>query len=116
MFLIRKGYVDRDTVDAIIANRQDQHHEHLLSLGRNVVSGSIKDADGRTTMSIAIGDYRSWDEVARFVYEDPYTRAGMFRTITIERVDLYKLDGSHERAPAWFYDEMKRRQDANNAR
>jgi uncharacterized protein YciI len=115
MYLIRKGYVDRNTVDAIIESLQDQHYDHLLSLGRNVVSGSIKDANGRTIMSVAIGDYRSWDEVARFVYEDPYTRAGMFRSITIERVDLYKLDGSYERAPDWFYSEMKRRQGQSRA-
>lgn len=110
MYLIRKGYAEQGAVDAIIARLQDAHYEHLFNHGRNVVSGSAKDADGKTITSIAVGDYRSWDDVVRFVYEDPYTRAGMFRTISIERVDLYKLDGSHERAPAWFYDEMKRRQ------
>ena len=58
-----------------------------------------------------------WDVgfVVGLDYEDPYTRAGMFKTITIEPVDLYKLDGSYERAPGWFYDEMKRRQDGHNA-
>jgi uncharacterized protein YciI len=115
MYLIRKGYAQREVVDGIIARLQDDHFQHLSDHGRNVVSGSVKDDEGKTVMSIAVGDYRSWDDVVRFVYDDPYTRAGMFRNITIERVDLYKLDGSHERAPAWFYDEMKRRQAAESA-
>lgn len=115
MYLIRKGYAQQEVVDEIVARLQDDHFQHLFDHGRNVVSGSVKDDAGNTVMSIAVGDYRSWDDVTRFVYDDPYTRAGMFRNITIERVDLYKLDGSHERAPAWFYDEMKRRQAVESA-
>lgn len=114
MYLIQKVYADRDKVNAIIENTQDDHRGHLMQLGKNVVSGSVKNAGGQTTASIAVGDYRTWEDVALFVYEDPYTRAGMFRSITIERIDLYKLDGSHERAPAWFADEMRRRQTGAN--
>ena len=109
MYLIQKEYADRDTVNQVIARHGDAHFEHLSTMGRNVVSASVKNTAGESTRSLAIGEYETWDDVVRYVYEDPYTLAGMFRAITIERVDLYKLDGSLERAPAWFYDEMVRR-------
>jgi uncharacterized protein YciI len=112
MYLIRKDCTDRDKVDALIKRLQKEHYTHLITYGRNVVSASVKDGKGVSTQSIAIGDYETWADVARFVYQDPYTLNGMFSGITIERVDLYKLDGSFERAPAWFYDQMKARQKA----
>jgi uncharacterized protein YciI len=112
MYLISKDYAGRDTVDAIIAEHQAAHYDHLLAHGRNPISASVKNQDGDSISSIAYGDYDTWDDVVRFVYDDPYTKAGMFRAITIERVDLYKLDGRYQRAPAWFYDEMKRGQAA----
>lgn len=110
MYLIQKSYADRDIVDGIIERLQDAHYEHLRTYGANVVSASVKDENSKNLRSIAIGDYGSWENAARFVYEDPYTRAGMFDAITIDRVDLYKLDGSFERAPAWFYDTMTQNQ------
>lgn len=120
MYLIQKSYADRAVVESIIERLQDAHHIHLTTYGANVVSASIKNTagkntagkntDGLTVRSLAIGDYGSWENAARFVYEDPFTRAGMFDQIVIERVDLYKLDGSYERAPAWFYDQMKEQQ------
>ncbi len=110
MYFIRKDYADRDTVERVVAQHSDSHFDHLSTHGRNVVSASIKDDAGNSVSSLAIGAYNSWDDVVHFVYQDPYTQAGMFRAITIETVDLYKLDGSFERAPAWFYDEMKSRQ------
>ena len=110
MYLIQKSYADRDIVDGIIERLQDAHYEHLRTYGANVVSASVKDENSKNLRSIAIGDYGSWENAARFVYEDPYTRAGMFDAITIDRVDLYKLDGSFERAPAWFYDTITQNQ------
>lgn len=114
MYFIRKDYSERDTVNRVIAQHGDDHFQHLSTYGRNVVSASIKDDAGNSVSSLAIGNYETWDDVVHFVYQDPYTQAGMFRAITIETVDLYKLDGSYERAPAWFYDEMKRLQAALN--
>jgi uncharacterized protein YciI len=112
IYLIQKDYAERDVVNEVIAKHQAAHHEHLLAHGRNPISASVKNSDGQSVRSIAYGDYGSWDEVVRFVFDDPYTDAGMFRAISIERVDLYKLDGRYERAPAWFYDQMKQRQAA----
>ncbi len=110
MYLIQKEYADRDAVDRVIARHRDAHYEHLSTVYRNVVSASVKNAAGDSIRSLAIGAYETWDDIVHYVYQDPYTLNGMFRAITIETVDLYKLDGSFERAPGWFYDEMKSRQ------
>lgn len=112
MYLIRKDYAVRETVDEVIAQHRPAHLDHLRSHGRNVVSAAVKDKAGQSVASLAVGAYESWGDVVRFVYQDPYTLNGMFERISIETVDLYKLDGSYERAPSWFYEEMKRRQSA----
>lgn len=109
MYLVRRVYADAETVAQIRAEHDPAHNEHLTAYGRTIMSAALASDDQRAG-GISISDYSEWDDISRYVYEDPFTRAGMFKEITIEKVDVYKLDGSYERAPAWFYDEMKRRQ------
>lgn len=111
MYLVKRIYADAETVERIRADYDPAHNEHLKAYGRTIMSAALVSDDNRAG-GISISDYAAWDDISRYVYEDPFTRAGMFSEITIERVDVYKLDGSFERAPSWFYDEMKSRQAA----
>ncbi len=111
MYLVKRVYADAETVERIRAEHDPAHNEHLKAYGRTIMSAALVSEDGRAG-GISISNYADWDGISRYVYDDPFTRAGMFREIIIERVDVYKLDGSFERAPSWFYDEMKRRQAA----
>ena len=115
MFVVRRLYATDRDVDEIRKAYDPEHNKHLLKYSSTVVSAAILDDANNRIGGISISDTSDRVAVERYVNDDPFTIHGMFASIEIEEVDLYKLDGSYNRAPEWFATEMKRRQDAKNS-
>jgi uncharacterized protein YciI len=112
MYLVRSFY-DTDKDIAALSIALDQAHKvHVRQYTRGVVVGMISDDEGVVIGTLSINDYDAFSDVEHYVYEDPYAKAGMFKDIQIEKVGLYKLDGSYECCPDWFAEDMKRHQAA----
>jgi hypothetical protein len=112
MFMVRRTYATGKDIAALRTPQEPAHQQHLLKFGQSVVSAAII-GEGRARIgSVSISDINTRAEVERYVYDDPFTKAGIYGSITITPVDLYKIDGSYNRAPAWFAPELERRQKA----
>jgi hypothetical protein len=112
MFLVRRMYATDRDIEGIRRKFDPAHNEHLLKYSQTVVSAGILDDANNRVGGVSISDTDDRAAIERYVRDDPFTVNGMFSTVEIERVDMYKLDGSYNRAPGWFAGEMKRRQDA----
>ncbi len=110
MFLVKRIFGDRDKVMSLAQEHDQGHKDHLQKYTRTVVVCSLLNDDGEAVGNLSISDYDDEEDIKRYVYEDPFTKAGLYDSIEIQQVRMYKLDGSYECCPEWFYDEMKRRQ------
>jgi uncharacterized protein YciI len=111
-FMVRRTYATDKDIAALRTPREPEHQKHLLKFGQSVVASAIIDSSGKRIGSVSISDINTKADVERYVYDDPFTQAGIYGSITITPVDLYKVDGSYNRAPAWFAPELQRRQKA----
>lgn len=103
MFMIRRMYIpDRAKFQKLWDEHEAAHREFVRDDNQNIVLTVLKDKDGHPVGRCGISLYESWDDVHRYAYDDPFTKAGMFQSIEIHEVDLYLLDGTFDRAPAWF--------------
>ena len=112
MFMVRRTYATDKDIAALRTPQEPAHQKHLLKFGQSVVASAIIDPSGKRVGSVSISDINTRADIEHYVYDDPFTKAGIYGTITITPVDLYKIDGSYNRAPAWFAPELQRRQQA----
>lgn len=112
MFMVRRTYAPDKDIAALRAPAEPAHQQHLLKFGQTVVASAILGPGGARIGSVSISDINTRAEIDAYVYDDPFTRAGIYGSIAIAPVDLYKVDGSYNRAPAWFAPELQRRQQA----
>ncbi|MDX2144827.1 MAG: hypothetical protein SFV19_15840 [Rhodospirillaceae bacterium] len=112
-FMVRRIYATDKNIAALRTPQEPAHQQHLLKFGQSVVSSAIIGEGNKRIGSISISDINTRADVERYVYDDPFTKAGIYGSITITPVDLYKVDGSYNRAPAWFAPELQRRQQVN---
>ena len=113
MFMVRRTYATDKDINALRTPQEPAHQKHLLKFGQSVVASAIIGKDRKRVGSVSISDINTRADVERYVYDDPFTKAGIYGSITITPVDLYKIDGSYNRAPAWFAPELQRRQQAS---
>jgi hypothetical protein len=112
MFMVRRTYAAGKDIAALRAPAEPAHQQHLLKFGQTVIASAIIGPGGARIGSVSISDINTRAEIEAYVYDDPFTRAGIYGSIAITPVDLYKVDGSYNRAPAWFAPELQRRQRA----
>jgi uncharacterized protein YciI len=111
-FMVRRFYAKGKDIAALRTPAEPAHQQHLLKFGQSVVASAIIDNARKRVGSVSISDINTRADIERYVYDDPFTKAGIYENITITPVDLYKIDGSYNRAPAWFAPELQRRQQA----
>lgn len=111
MFAVRRMFKSVASFEQIRREHEDAHRQHLLKFSRTVVSSAILNDANEHIGGFMISDTDDQATIDRFIQDDPFTINGMFASIEIDRVDLYKLDGSYNRAPVWFAETMKRRQE-----
>lgn len=112
MFMVKRTYAADKDIAALRTPREPEHQQHLLKFGQTVIASAIIDPQGKRVGSVSISDINTRADIERYIYDDPFTKAGIYGSITITPVDLYKIDGSYNRAPAWFAPELQRRQKA----
>ncbi len=112
MFMVKRTYATDKDIAALRTPREPEHQKHLLKFGQTVIASAIIAPDGKRVGSVSISDINTRAEIERYIYDDPFTKAGIYGSVTITPVDLYKIDGSYNRAPAWFAPELQRRQKA----
>ncbi|MDX2225018.1 MAG: hypothetical protein SFV21_19840 [Rhodospirillaceae bacterium] len=112
MFMVRRTYAEGKDIAALRTPAEPAHQQHLLKFGQTVIASAILGPGGTRIGSVSISDINTRAEIESYVYDDPFTKAGIYGSITITPVDLYKVDGSYNRAPAWFAPELQRRQQA----
>ena len=112
MFMVKRTYASDKDIAALRTPREPEHQKHLLKFGQTVIASAIIAPDGKRMGSVSISDINTRADIERYIYDDPFTKAGIYGSIAITPVDLYKIDGSYNRAPAWFAPELQRRQKA----
>ncbi|MCB2106818.1 MAG: hypothetical protein KDE14_03905 [Rhodobacteraceae bacterium] len=109
-FMVRRTYAQGIDIAALRTPAEPAHRQHLLKFGQTVVASALIDDTGARIGSVSISDINTRKDIERYVYDDPFTKAGIYGSIAITPVDLYKVDGSYNRAPAWFAPELRERQ------
>ncbi|MSO98569.1 MAG: hypothetical protein EXR11_10190 [Rhodospirillaceae bacterium] len=112
MFMVERSYATDKDIAALRTPQEPAHQQHLLKFGQTVVASAIIEPDGKRGGSVSISDINTRADIERYVYDDPFTKAGIYGSIKITPVDPYKVDGTYNRAPAWFSPELQRRQQA----
>jgi hypothetical protein len=103
MFMVRRMYIpNRVEFKRLWDLHEAAHREFAKDDNRNIVLTVLKDEAGNHIGRCGINLFETWDEVNHYVYDDPFTKAGMFASIEIHQIDMYLLDGTYDRAPAWF--------------
>lgn len=103
MFMVRRMYIDDAArFKKLWDEHEDAHRAFAKDDNRNIVLTVLKDAEGRPIGRCGINLFETWDEVNHYVYDDPFTKANMFKSIEIHQIDMYLMDGTFDRAPAWF--------------
>jgi hypothetical protein len=59
------------------------------------------DPEGKVIGVVSIKGFPSYEQARRYVYEDPFTKAGLYSKIEIQPIDLYVLNAEFARAPEW---------------
>lgn len=111
MYMVRRTYATDKDIAALRTPAEPEHQKHLLKFGETVISSAII-VDGKRIGSVSVSNSADRAEIERYVYDDPFTKAGIYGSIGITTVELFKLNGSYNRAPAWFAPELQRRQQA----
>ena len=103
MFMVRRMYIpDREKFQKLWDEHEAVHREFAKDDNRNIVLTVLKDKNGNPIGRCGINLFETWDDVNHYVYEDPFTKAGMFASVEIHQIDMYLLDGTFDRAPKWF--------------
>ncbi len=100
-FLVQRTFVENS--QNLVTEALDQaHKDHVAEHSNSVVSFRRLTREGDTPGVASIKAYKSWEEVERYVYDDPFTKAGMFAEISIDQIDMYVLNAMYARAPEWY--------------
>ena len=103
MYMVSRWFAP--DVEARTAPVKAAHQQHVGRYSNTVGSVRLIDeASGKAIGILAYNDFDSRDEVEHYVYDDPYTRAGAYSRIEIQKVEVYVWDGYFARTSKWFLD------------
>lgn len=107
-FMVKRVWVEnvREKVDEALTKA---HNDHIAEHSVSVISSNLLDRDGEAIGVVSIKGYDSWEEVEFYVYEDPYTKAGLYSEIEIDEINLYVLNATFARAPDWYRERFPER-------
>lgn len=103
MYMVTRWFAE--DVQARIASVKDAHQAHIGRFSNTVGSARLIDEQtGKAIGVLAYNDFETRAEVEQYVHEDPYTIAGAYSRIEIQRVEIYVWDGHYARTSKWFLD------------
>lgn len=98
-FLVLRYFAD-DSKAARVRLEED-YRAYYRTRGREAASFRILDEAGRVIGRGSWMAFAAEDEAARFIADDPYARAQLYREVSVERADIYLLDEWFSIAPGW---------------
>ncbi|MFO1455998.1 MAG: hypothetical protein U1F18_07115 [Steroidobacteraceae bacterium] len=101
MYMVSRWFAP--DVEARVAQVHEAHQRHIGRFSNTVGSSlMIDEASGRTLGVIAFNDFETRAEIDHYVHDDPYTLAGAYSRIEIQKVQVYVWDGYYARTSPWF--------------
>ena len=85
MYMVRRTYATDKDIAALRTPAEPEHQKHLLKFSDTVVSSAIIE-NGIRIGSISISDSGGRAEIERYVYDDPFTKAGIFASSSMVRL------------------------------
>ncbi len=110
LYMVRRTYAADKNIAALRSATESAHRKHLLKFADTIAASAIISDVGQRVGSVSISDSGSRAAIERYVHDDPFTRAGIYSSIAITPIAVIKIDGSYNRAPAWFAPQLHRRQ------
>jgi len=81
------------------------HQAHISQFSNTVGSARLIDEQTGTAIGVlAYNDFETREEVDHYVHDDPYTIAGAYSRIEIQKVEIYVWDGYYARTSKWYLD------------
>lgn len=101
MYMVSRWFAS--DVEARVAPVKEAHQRHISRFSNTVGSARLIDeATGKSVGVLAYNDFDTRAEVDHYVYDDPYTIAGAYSRIEIQKVEIYVWDGYYARTSPWF--------------
>lgn len=103
MYMVTRWFAP--DVEQRIAPVKQAHQAHISRFSNTVGSARLIDEQtGNAIGVLAYNDFDTREEVDRYVYDDPYTIAGAYSRIEIQKVEVYVWDGYYARTSKWYLD------------
>jgi uncharacterized protein YciI len=100
MYMVSRWHVPN--VSSLVTPELDRaHKDHIKEFSVSVTSANMLDPQGKVIGVVSIKGFSSLEQANRYVYGDPFTKAGLYTKIEIQPIDLYVLNGAFARAPEW---------------
>ncbi len=104
MFLVTRIWSDdlMARFDGVTEEEEKAHQEHIEGYSRTALSSNVYGDDGKAIGVVALNAFETRDGVEYYVYEDPYTKAGFYKDITIVPVEVTFIDEYFRIEPDWI--------------
>jgi uncharacterized protein YciI len=104
MYLVTRIWSDdlMARFDGVTEEEEKAHQEHIEGYSRTAVSSNVYGADGKPIGVIALNAFESREGVEYYIYEDPYTKAGFYKEISIVPVEVSFIDEYFRIEPDWI--------------
>lgn len=104
MFLVTRIWSDdlMARFDGVTEEEENAHQEHIEGYSRTALSSNVYGENGKAIGVIALNAFETREGVEYYVYEDPYTKAGFYKKITIVPVEVTFVDEYFRIEPDWI--------------
>ncbi len=107
MFLVYRIWSDDLLARAagVTETEERAHQRHIENYSRTALSSNLQDENGAPIGVVALNAYETREGVEYYIYEDPYTKAGFYKEITIIPVEVEFVDEWFAIEPEWIQGE-----------
>lgn len=104
MFLVTRIWSDdlMARFDGVTEEEEKAHQDHIEAHSRTALSSNVYGDAGKAIGVIALNAFETREGVDYYVYEDPYTKAGFYKEITIVPVAVDFIDEYFRIEPDWI--------------
>lgn len=103
MYLVYRIWIDDLAAQPNLVTEELElaHQEHIKGFSRTAMSSNVHDTDGNAIGVVALNAFDTRADVDYYIYEDPYTRAGLYQDIRIIPVEVDFVDAYFSVEPDW---------------
>jgi uncharacterized protein YciI len=100
MYMVSRWHIP-NVASKVTPELDRAHKDHIKEFSVSVTSANMLSPEGKVIGVVSIKGFPTLEQARKYVYEDPFTKAGLYSRIELQPIDLYVLNGAFARAPEW---------------